>query len=87
MTKTPEEREARIIRERMQRRKPIEPQKQRACLRCQSVFISTGNHHRMCDKCRVACQDTSPFESDVECSLLHSHTPRIAEEGDHVGNH
>lgn len=24
----------------------------RSCLKCGDEFISTGNHHRMCDKCR-----------------------------------
>lgn len=36
--------------------------KQRACLCCRSIFLSTGPANRMCDGCRGG--DVSPFSPD-----------------------
>ena len=39
---------------------------QRPCMCCRAPFASTGNHHRLCDDCRVSSQDTSPMELTFE---------------------
>jgi hypothetical protein len=43
-------------------KKPAAPSRPRACMCCRAEFLSTGNHHRLCDDCRVSVEDMSSFE-------------------------
>lgn len=51
--------------ERLSWRRPLSVTK-RPCMCCRVEFPSTGNHHRLCDECRVSAQDMSPMAPDYE---------------------
>jgi hypothetical protein len=41
----------------------------RECLCCDDHFISTGKHHRLCDKCRFAGEYCRPYA--ISPSIIH----------------
>jgi hypothetical protein len=53
---------ARIVRGRTKRSRRAVKLKERACLRCDRVFLSEGPHNRLCDVCR-ALLDAAPTPS------------------------
>jgi predicted amidophosphoribosyltransferase len=43
---------------------------QRACLRCDRSFMSTGPHNRLCDTCRETLSSTSTPEDEYSILVL-----------------